>query len=271
MKLAVSNIGWAAEHDQTILPKLKDVGVEAIEVAPGRIFDTPALANVDDARAIGAGFAQAGLPVASMQALLFGQPDLHMLGDAPATKAFQGYLGHVIALAGALGCGPMVFGSPKNRLRGDMPFDAALDKAVQALTPIAQVAQDHGTVFCLEANARAYGCDFMTVLAEACRVARGVDHAGVGVVVDTGNMIMEDEPAEAVLDAQDVLRHVHLSAPGLAPVMGHIDFITRVLGHLRDMGYNGSVTLEMRTPEGVEPVETLLRNATAVRNALDTI
>ena len=86
MRLAVSNIGWTEAEDATILPRLRDAGADAVEVAPGRIFADVSGATVAQAEAVGADYRTAGLPIVSMQALLFGRPGVifaEVLGSGP--------------------------------------------------------------------------------------------------------------------------------------------------------------------------------------------
>ena len=269
MKLLVSNIGWHACEDETILPLLKDAGAEGVEVAPGRLFEVPAQATKAQAQTIRTRFDEAGLPIGSMQALLFGQPDLHLFGGDQSARDLVAYLARIIAIAGDLGCGPLVFGSPRNRLRGALSFDEAIAQARPYLRELGQLAADAGCCFCVEANARDYGCDFMNRLAEAHDVALAVDHPGVRVVADTGNMIMEEEPAQAVSRLGPCLAHLHVSAPQLGPVRDHMGYIGQAVSAVRSAGYDGNVTLEMRAPDGRHAVDELLDNLAALRAVID--
>ena len=269
MRLAVSNIGWSADQDATIAPVLRAAGAQAIEVAPSRLFADIAATTTAQARGIAAAQAGTGLPIISMQALLFGQADLLLFGRDPAAQDLQAYLNHVLQLAGSLGCGPLVFGSPRNRARGDLPFREAADRAIPIFRAIGAIAVETGTVFCLEANARGYGCDFMTTLADAAGVAARVNHPGVAIVADTGNMIMEAETPDAVIAVIDHVRHVHVSAPHLGPVTEHAEYIKQVLTHIIRSGYEGDVTLEMRPPDQDDPVAALLDNVTFLRKTID--
>ncbi len=249
MKLAISNIAWTDADDATIAPALVEAGAEGIEVAPGRVFEKPAAATEADAARVRERWEGAGLPVRSMQALLFGQERLRLFGDEADARAFTDYLGHVIRLAGALGCGPLVFGSPGNRRRGDMPFAEACRRAVPSLRRLGDAAQAAGCVLCLEPNATDYGCDFMTTLGEAAEVVVAVDNPGVGLVVDTGNMQMMGEPAEAALEVAPLARHLHLSMPRLAPIDADAAFVGETVSVMRRAGYPGGATLEMRAPQ----------------------
>ncbi len=147
MRLAVSNIGWTAAEDESALPRLRDAGVEAIEVAPGRVFPDALTATVADAAAVG--------------------------------------------------------------------------------------------------------------------------HPGVGQVVDTGNMMMEEEPPEAIRAVAPHIRHPHISASQLGPVADRADFVGQVIPVVRDLGYNGVVTVEMRLGEGDDPMVELLRAAELLRGLID--
>jgi len=269
VRLAVSNIGWTAGQDATASARLIAAGAEATEVAPGRIFADLALATPAEARRLGAGLAAAGLPAVSMQALLYGQEDLRLFGDRADEGMLLAHFDRLFGLAAALGCGPLVFGAPKNRLKGSMGFAEATRRAVPVLSRIGDLAARHRLTFCLEANARAYGCDFMTRLAEAAEVAAAVDHPAVAVVGDTGNMLMEDEPAEAILAVLDRLAHVHVSAPALASPLAHRDFVAALIGHLGAAGYGGIVTLEMRPGAGADPLADLDGALVMLRGIMD--
>jgi sugar phosphate isomerase/epimerase len=269
MKLAVSNIGWSADADATIAGRLAEAGAEAIEVAPGRIFEDLARARGADAARAADLWAECGLPVVSMQALLFGQPDLRLFGDLADRRVLLAHLRHVMTLAGELGCGPLVFGSPRNRLKGDRSFAQARDAAVGIFRDIGDIAAGTGTVFCLEANARAYGCDFMTVLDEAIEVVAAVDHPAVRLVVDTGNMALEGEAPGVAAAAVPFAAHFHMSAPQLAPIAAHAAFIGAVLSELRRGGYDGVATVEMRAGEGPAADDALLASVRAARAIID--
>lgn len=250
MRLAVSNIAWGPEEDATVAAPLKAAGAEAIEVAPARVFADPATASAEEADAVAARWRAEGLPVASMQALLYGRSDLVLFGDAAQQEAFAGYLGRIAALAGRLGCGPLVFGSPRNRARGERPFADAAREAAPILRVVGEAAASSGTVLCIEANATGYGCDFMTTLEEAAEVVRLVNHPAVRLVADTGNMQMMGEDPEALAAVAPLVHHLHLSEPHLAPVTAGSVFLWECVDLMRRCHYRGSVTIEMRAVEG---------------------
>lgn len=267
MKLAVSNIAWAAGQDAVVASSLVDAGVDMLEVAPGRLFSDPSRADAAAATATRRLWSDRGLPIGSMQALLFGQSELTLFGADEGTGMVR-YLTRIFDLAARLGAGPMVFGSPGNRKRGAMGFDEALRRAVPAFRDLADIASAGGTTLCLEPNAPGYGCDFMTSLEETSAVVDAVDRPGVRLVVDTGNMAMVgDHPATAARLVQ-IVHHLHLSRPQLQPLMSDDPFPRRVLDGLRTAGYDGIVTIEMRPAED-DPITTIRQVAALVRKWID--
>jgi sugar phosphate isomerase/epimerase len=184
--------------------------------------------------------------------------------------ALAAYLERIIALAAALGCGPLVFGSPGNRRRGALDSAAALAAARPVLAQLGEAAAAAGTVLCLEPNARAYGCDFLTSLAEAAAAVRAVAHPGVALVADSGNMMLEGEAPAALRPCAGVMAHLHISAPQLGPVAPHAAFVAEVIAIARGAGYSGIVTLEMRPGTTDDPAADLLRATEMLSDLLAT-
>src|SRR6185437_14047549 len=117
----------------------------------------------------------------------------------------------------ALGAHVLVFGSPKNRLRGDLPLDSAISIACDFFQELGDAAASHGVSLCIEANPAAYGCDFVTTTAEAADLCRRVNHPAIRVNGDLGGMTMSGEtPAQALENAGSYIGHFHASEPQLA-------------------------------------------------------
>jgi len=269
MKLAVSIIGWNPEDQASVLPKLREAGVDGVEGAPSRLFNDLQSATAEQAAAVAESYRHAGLPIVSMQSLLFGHPDLRLFGPPEEVQPLVDQLRHVIGLAGALGCGPLVFGSAQNRRKEHRSLDQARAEAVPVLRQIGDAASAAGSVFCLEANATGYGCDFMTTLEEAGSVVAATGHAGIGQVVDTGNMMMMGEAPAAIEAVSPHLCHLHISAPQLGPVADHPAFVKEAIRVAAGLGYDRIVTLEMRAGTGPDPMADLLRAAEMLRHTID--
>lgn len=259
MRLAISNIAWLPGEAPAALEAMRQAGVDALEIAPTLLFENPLAVSEAQARAKRAELEATGVRVVAFQALLFGRPELKVF-DPATHPALLDLLERLSALAGSLGAGPLVFGSPKNRQRGDLPFPEALPRAADLFRRAAEKAAAHGVTLCIEPNAKDYGCDFVTDTCEALALVKAVGHPGFGLHLDAGVLAMNGEEPEAALGAAlPGLRHFHASEPFLERLgAGRVDH-RRLGGLLRQLGYEGCVSIEMRSDAAGGNVEHVAR------------
>ncbi|CAN5894463.1 hypothetical protein BH23PLA1_BH23PLA1_12680 [soil metagenome] len=256
MRLAVSSIAWPAGQDEAAARILVEAGVEGVEIAPTKVWDHPLSATPSDWAAYRNSWERRGLIVSSLQALLFGRPDLLMFGDSQSRKSTQQHLNGMIGLAAALGAGPLVFGSPKNRLVGDLSPAEADAIAVPFFRQLGEYALKLKVVFCIEPNPPAYGCDYIKTAAEGLDLVARVDHPGFGLHLDAAGMTLAgDDPGStfATAERSGHWRHFHLSEPQLAPIDGSGTNHSTFGSAVRASGHDGWAVIEMRDPgEGWE-------------------
>jgi len=246
VKLAVSNIAWEPGQDDEIARLLRREGVGGVEIAPTKWRERPLEASSADVAAYRRAWEDRGLPIVSIQSVLFGRPDLQLFGDARARAAMLDYLRRVIDLSAGLGARSIVFGSPKNRIRGEQPLADALDIARGFFVALGDHARTRGVTVCIEANPPAYGCDFITTTDEAVALCRAVDHAAVKVNIDLGGITMSRENVgESIGAAAALIGHVHLSEPNLDQFGTAADHAAAAKA-LEAIGYHGWISIEMR-------------------------
>lgn len=261
MRVAASNIAWEPADDAAVARALLSRGVSFVEVAPTKRWPDLRGVTVAEAREYGAYWAGLGLPVRSTQSLLFGRPELRLFGGATERRTLVEHLCHVVELGAAMGAVAQVFGSPRNRRREQLPASDALVVAAEAFSEVGRRAVDAGTCVCLEANPERYGADFLTTAAEAAALVAMVDSPGVRLHLDTACMALAGDDAVAeVRSGAPLLRHVHLSEPDLGPVGDPRPAHTELAAALREVGYAGLVSVEMRPASG-DPVAALARAA----------
>jgi D-psicose/D-tagatose/L-ribulose 3-epimerase len=246
VKLAASNIAWPAGADVQAASVLSAGGATGVELAPKKVWPKPLEATESDAAAVRGWWERRGLRVCAMQALLFGRADLTLFDDAATRGRTVEYLAGVIRLAGWLGAGAMVFGSPKNRLTAGRPAAEVRAAALDAFRHLGDIAVQAGTCFCIEANPPEYGCDWVTTAAEAAALVTGVGHPGFGLHLDAGGMALTGELGPLPAGAEP--RHFHVSEPHLRPVGG--PHHAALAAALQAAGYAGWHSIEMRQPEG---------------------
>lgn len=265
MTPTVSTIAWLPKEDDAVARVLLQHGVRHIELAPTRRWadlSQVRAAEVVDERLR---WADRGMKVSSTQALLFGQPDLRLFGDP---VAFTSYLTKVLLLGAALGATAQVFGSPRNRARGDLNARRAHELAVPVFRQLGRVAVDAGTCLVVEPNPPEYGSDFLNTADEAAAFVVAVASPGVRLHLDTAcAQYVGDNVAAKVREHTDLVHHVHLSEPDLGPVAGPSASHAAAIRALRDHNYTGFVSVEMRRFES-DPIGAVAAAASHVQALL---
>lgn len=250
MRLAISNIAWGEEHDATVYEAMRKLGYEGLEIAPTRLFPEAAYDRKEEAREL-SGFLRTAysLSICSMQSIWYGRQE-RVFGDQAERDALYGYTKRAIEFAEAAGCKNLVFGNPKNRCivqRKDVK------DALSFFRSLGDLAMLYGAVIAIEPNPVIYGTDFLNTTEEAAGFVREVGNDGIGLNLDFGAVIFENEGLGQAAKNMDIISHVHVSEPGLAAV-------TRRYSHeelaelLRGAGYGGYVSIEMRKQDRVEVV-----------------
>lgn len=276
MRLAVSNIAWKPEERIEAYALLQAAGFTGLEIAPGLLFhaaEDPFVPDAQTARAALEELEQAGLELVSMQSLLFGVSGAALFEGSEARDRFEAGMRRAIALAGRFGIPNLVFGSPAQRRVPDgMAMSDALDQAAQIFRTLGDAAEAAGTKIAIEANPAAYGTNFLTTLEDAESFVRSVDHPAIAAILDLGAMHMNGvfgEVPERIPQIAPLLNHVHVSEADLAPAPAEQTDLVPTLRALREAGYAGAVSIEMKRPAGglVELEACIRRLVTAFSQA----
>lgn len=266
MRFAYSNIAWSPPEDPAVLALLRQNGITGIEIAPTKLWPdwigaTPAAAREAKTR-----LADAGFTVPALQAVLFGRPNAKLF-DPTGADEFVDRLIEVATLAAAFGAPVVVLGAPRQRDRGGLTVEQAFEHAVPLLRRLAGAYADAGCCLCVEPNPVSYGCNFITDASQGAALVRAVDHPGFGLHLDAAGMHLAGDDLPMLWpELGPLVRHYHISEPELAgfsaPRVPH----ARNLATLRDAGYSGWCSVEMREPS--EPLArvgpwALLRQARA--------
>jgi D-psicose/D-tagatose/L-ribulose 3-epimerase len=247
MRLAVSNIAWDETEQPIILAEFRALGVSGVEIAPTKLWPDWVGADPDAAHCVRHLIEVQGLQIPAIQSVLFGLPKLQLFGSTDSIQDFVTHLAAVARIAGALGAAAIVFGSPRNRDRGDLSLAQAMERSVGILRAIGDACSEAGTCFCLEPNPEVYNCNFLTHWQDAAELAERVGHPGVGVHLDTACITLAgDDPVEAIRACGTLTRHFHISEAALGPFVDPAIDHHRIGAALRDSFYGGFVSIEMR-------------------------
>lgn len=267
MRLSISNIAWDVDEDEAVAALLKRYGVDAIDVAPGKYFPDPAATTDSDIARVKAWWKKRGIELVGMQSLLFGTTGLNLFGETASQEAMLAHLAAVCRIGAGVGAGRLVFGSPKNRDRRNVPDNKVLDIAVPFFRQLGDIAGEHGVLICLEPNPARYDANFMTGGAETLAVVNEVAHPSVRMQLDIGALTINGEDiAETVGTCASAIGHVHASEPDLVPLGdGPADHASAAKA-LREHLPNHVVTIEMvatKNEPHLQTIERALRTAVA--------
>lgn len=247
MKLAISNIAWNPEDESTVIGWLKQFGVKGLEIAPTKIWQDPTQYKVEEALACKQSWSEHGLELVAMQSLLFGRANLVLFQDEVAREALKQYLFVIIELAGVLGTKKLVFGSPKNRLAGKLSKQEQIQIAAPFFYELGEHAMKHNVLFCIEPNAKEYGCDFVTNTDEAIELLEIVNHKGFQLHLDAAVMTMNGENYVQVIQrAIPHLAHFHISEPFLNLIGSEHTNHHAIFAALVKNQYSNWVSIEMK-------------------------
>lgn len=265
MRIAISNIAWDVAEDEAVFRLLRRFGVDAIDIAPGKYFPEPGNTNSSEIARVRQWWAERGIEITGMQALLFGTSGLNLFGDAAVQAAMLDHLNAVCRIASGLGATRLVFGSPKNRDRTGLDDRQTEEIAVSFFCRLGDLARAHGVLMCLEPNPACYGANFMTHSEDTATIVRKVSHPAIRMQLDTGAITINGEdPDEIITRHHDLIGHIHASEPNLVPLgdggTPHQRVATALARYLAD----AVVSIEMLSPKdegSLNAIERALRIA----------
>lgn len=235
-RLSISNIAW--ENFDLIYPIVKKYGIEEIEVAPTKINGTW---NILDEDIYSFKKNLKDISIYSMQSLNYNSPFNVFI----QTNEFVEHIKNVIIISKKLGAKVLVFGSPKARF---LPEGKSEDIFLNALHIIGDCCKQHDIKFCLEPNAKVYGCNFITSSIEAMKIIQKLNHSHICLHLDSACMTLEND----FISYKPY--HFHISEPYLynfeKPLCNHVDFSDS----LKRIGYKNKLTIEMKNTS-IENIE----------------
>jgi D-psicose/D-tagatose/L-ribulose 3-epimerase len=180
--------------------------------------------------------------------------DRNLTSDEPAKRrAGQDYLAYCAETAQALGASvvggplygnPLVFAGRAPHVVPESLRQSRVDWTVEGLKQGAQAAAKCGITFGVEPLNR-FETDILNTTRQGVALMKMVDHASVGLVLDTFHMNMEDDDICTAL-REGAAHMVHFQANenhrGYLGT-GHIDW-NPVVRTLAEIGYTGTISLE---------------------------
>ncbi len=245
-------------------------GYQGIEIAPGTLAADPATLTSSQTREIRRTIESSGIKFAGLHSLVSTPAGLHLTTpDANVRNRSWTFFRRLVDLCAELGPhGVMVLGSGKQRGAVDgSSVEDARKRLTEGLASVAQQAADRGVLILLEPLSPQF-TNVVNTLGEAVDVVRQVGSPAVSSMFDTHNTVAETAPHDQVIRRYSKhIRHLHINElDGRHPGTGNYNF-GLVLSTLRDIGYDGWVSLEVFQfkPDG----ETIAKETMAVLKRLE--
>lgn len=260
MKLSVSNIAWEAKDDNLVYGWMKEMGVKGLEIAPTRIFADAPYTHLREGKVWAENLKkQYGFSVSSMQSIWYGRKEnLFSLGKEQ--EVLREYTMAAIDFAQAVGCGNLVFGCPRNR---NMPDTGNKDQAISFFQVLGEYAESRDTVLSLEPNPPIYHTNFINTTEEALSFLKSMVSPGLGLNLDLGTMIENQESVSMLEGNVEWIRHVHISEPNLVPVVPR-EIHRELCKVLKKEGYSGYVSLEMGKQQDIKVLKDVMEYVRSV-------
>jgi sugar phosphate isomerase/epimerase len=266
LKFSVSNIAWDKENDKVVLSQLSNYGVTGIELAPTVIFNNWEISGIK-AKEYKKKLESFGFGVPAFQSILFGKPELQLFCKS-CRETFKEHIKKVAELANIFGARVLIFGAPKNRLRNQIAYIDAEKMAVEILSELADICVKFGCCIGLEANPKEYSCDFITNILDAKRIVSAVNKQGLKLHFDSGGAYMCGGSILDVIRTAKGFVHYHISEPMLVPIVRGVIEHKAILNALKDIMYDGWVSIEMKKP--LEQ-ELLFKSVRFIANILNNL
>jgi sugar phosphate isomerase/epimerase len=254
MKLSISNIAWAKEHDQRMHSFLKESNFSGLEIAPTRIFEENPYDKLNEAKQFSVDLTREfALQISSMQSICFGITD-SIFGTEEERKVILDYTKKAIDFASIIHCNNLVFGCPKNRIIQENQ----LDIAVAFFSELGEYAQQKATILALEANPIIYGTNFINTTKQSFDFVREINCEGLKVNFDFGTFLYNQESINDIEKHLDLINHIHISEPYLEEIQPrgiHKDFSKMLI----ENQYDKYVSIEMKNLNAIEKVESIVK------------
>ncbi len=190
-------------------------GFHGLELAPYTLFgDFSPAAVAAGIRTARRGLADNGLAFAGMH-WLFVQPlGLRVTARDPGLrKKSWDHLAMLLDAAGELGGGNLIFGSPKQRSAGDIPYAEAMAYFREGLAGAGERAAARSSKILLE-SLPSSATDILNTMAEADAILAELNCPGLSGMFDFHNTADETEPWGRLIERHwHRIGHVHLNTP----------------------------------------------------------
>jgi len=201
--LCISNICTNLISQLQFSQILKVLGFKHVEVAPTKFVSWEKMSLLDLSV-----YKNNEINVYSFQSITFNLNDLNIFNEN--SSLLLSHIKNVIDLAFKNNVKKIVFGCPKNR---KILYDNIDNKiiAVEFFKELGKYCENKNIIICIEPNSKKYGCNFINTIDEALELVSEINSNNIKLMVDLGNIIMENDDITKVILLKEKIHHIHIS------------------------------------------------------------
>ena len=137
MNISVSNISWHNSNCEEFFSYCATNECNAVELAINKIWPEPTEVDKRQINSLTRNLMKFNLKMLGFHSLLYNRNDLNFFKGVDGFKKTNDYLLRLAELCNNMGGQFMVLGSPKNRMRGDLPLKEAWSAAIRGFEELA--------------------------------------------------------------------------------------------------------------------------------------
>lgn len=244
-KIAISNLAFKDKPLGQSLKFLQNSQISGLEIAPTLIWNDPLLVSKKERNSFKGLVSDHGLSIIALQSLLFGRPELQLISGSSRDGRLLVFLKKMVDLCSDLGGSSLSFGSPRNRVRGNLELNDAISIATPVFYELAAYAKMADILICIEPVSSEFRCDFINTIEECVQLVESVEHSHFRLLLDTGTLINnKEECRETIRRNACHISHVHINDPNLFPPSNENMEHSIIVETLRSIDYQNWLTLE---------------------------
>ena len=161
------------------------------------------------------------IKISSVQAIFY-KKKLNVLKVNDHTKIIN-HLNKIMLITKLLKAKNIIFGSPKNRIKGNISNKEAFKIFKKLLIKLQIKLVKNNIFFCIEPNSKHYGCDFILNSSDALEFIHYSKIKNLFINFDTGNAFLENDKAKISKTSYKYFKNFQVSEKNLLGLKKNID------------------------------------------------
>jgi len=187
----------------------------------------------------------ASMEVCALQSLFFQMQGASLIQDPQGYEIIEYQVIKLARAAQQSGAKCLIFGAPGTRKHATPRLE--MSEIHSRIKSLADICFSAGVLLCFEVNSPKFGCEFLVSNAELFELLSRLNHPGLGLHLDLGQMSEAGDDLTGLLSCTNFqLNHLHLSGPDFTLSPERMPHYLDVIAELKRLGKPVDVILEVQ-------------------------